>query len=331
MQHYRTRFTLKATGKRSALDAALDVVRKWATESADNMNCTEALAVLEGDGAFCSGASAYPAHWHGSTAIELPFAFATARFDAAGSCAWAFEMDKLDGASKMKMRRWHTRIGILGNAESVTVNIQITHRIRTGFFGEVELPFANVPRIVKYFMKLPGMRMCVGNIDVTDREVKLDHKKLRKEFTLELTDTERELPLVVLSTKRNGETSLGFGNSALLAEKLVGMAKVYVVDVSDDEFLAEWSRFFRMYSAASWDYRCPFGSLKVYFPHLDLKKFANEETTHCLPRNYLKNLESLDSLVGILVDGMARLVGKRATDVLDIADVEWIRSKNSEN
>lgn len=60
--------------------------------------------------------------------------------------------------------------------------------------------------------------MCVGNIDVTDREVKLDHKKLRKEFTLELTDTERELPLVVLSTKRNGETSLGFGNSALLAE-----------------------------------------------------------------------------------------------------------------
>lgn len=331
VQHYRTRFTLKATGKRSALDAALDVVRKWATESADNMDCTEALAVLEGDDAFCSGASAYPAHWHGSTAIELPFAFATARFDAAGSCAWAFEMDKLDGASKMKMRRWHTRIGILGTAESVTVNIQITHRIRTGFFGEVELPFANVPRIVKYFMKLPGMRMCVGNIDVTDREVKLDHKKLRKEFTLELTDTERELPLVVLSTKRNGETSLGFGNSALLAEKLVGMAKVYVVDVSDDEFLAEWSRFFRMHSAASWDYRCPFGSLKVYFPHLDLKKFANEETTHCLPCNYLKNLESLDSLVGILVDGMARLVGKRATDVLDIADVEWIRSKNSEN
>ena len=28
VQHYRTRFTLKATGKRSALDAALDVVRK---------------------------------------------------------------------------------------------------------------------------------------------------------------------------------------------------------------------------------------------------------------------------------------------------------------
>lgn len=152
MQHYRTRFTLKATGKRSALDAALDVVRGWAIESARNMNCTEALAVLEGDGAFCSGVSAYPAHWHGSTAIELPFAFATARFDAAGSCAWAFEMDKLDGASKMKMRRWHTRIGILGNAESVTVNIQITHRIRTGFFGEVELPFANVPRIVLYDM-----------------------------------------------------------------------------------------------------------------------------------------------------------------------------------
>lgn len=195
VQHYRTRFTLKATGKRSALDAALDVVRGWATESARNMNCTEALAVLEGDDAFCSGASAYPAHWHGSTAIELPFAFATARFDAGGSCAWAFEMDKLDGASKMKMRRWHTRIGILGNAESVTVNIQITHRIRTGFFGEVELPFANVPRIVKYFMKLPGMRMCVGNIDVIDREVKLDQKKLCKEFTLELTDTERELPL----------------------------------------------------------------------------------------------------------------------------------------
>lgn len=201
VQHYRTRFTLKATGKRSALDAALDVVRKWATESADNMDCTEALAVLEGDDAFCSGASAYPAHWHGSTAIELPFAFATARFDAAGSCAWAFEMDKLDGASKMKMRRWHTRIGILGTAESVTVNIQITHRIRTGFFGEVELPFANVPRIVKYFMKLPGMRMCVGNIDVTDREVKLDHKKLRKEFTLELTDTERELPLVSVTLR----------------------------------------------------------------------------------------------------------------------------------
>lgn len=106
VQHYRTRFTLKATGKRSALDAALDVVRGWAIESARNMNCTEALAVLEGDGAFCSGVSAYPAHWHGSTAIELPFAFATARFDAAGSCAWAFEMDKLDGASKMKMRRW---------------------------------------------------------------------------------------------------------------------------------------------------------------------------------------------------------------------------------
>ena len=39
----------------------------------------------------------------------------------------------------------------------------------------------------------------------------------------------------------------------------------------------------------------------------------------------------MDSLAGILVDGMARLVGKRATDVLDIADVEWIRSKNSEN
>lgn len=329
VQHYRTRFTLKATGKRSALDAALDVVRGWAIESARNMNCTEALAVLEGDDAFCSGVSAYPAHWHGSTAIELPFAFATVRFDAGGSCAWAFEMDKLDGASKMNMRRWHTRIGILGNAESVTVNIQITHRIRTGFFGKVELPTANVPRIVKYFMQLDGMRMRVGNIDVIDEEVVLNVDTLYKVFSCELIDIERELPLVVVTTDDKGR--LPIASSSELAELLVGMAKVYVVDLSDECLKAEWDRLFRMYSEASMDYRCPVGSLKVYFPHLDLNKFANKKTTHCLPRNYLRKLRNLGAIAGILVDGMARLVGKRATDVLDIADVEWIRSKNSEN
>lgn len=330
VQHYRTRFTLKATGERSALDAALDVVRKWAVESGNAVNGGEVLEMLEDPEAFRAGTLAYPAHWRGSTVTEVPIAMATSRFDAAGSCAWAFEMDKLDGASNKKMRRWHTRIGLLGNADCVTVNVQITHRIRTGFFGKVALPTANVPRLVKYFMQLSGMRMSVGNIDITDHDAVLNEERLYKEFSLELTDTERELPLVVVSTDKHG--NLPIDSTARLAEMLVGMAKVYMLDASNKPLYDEWERIFRMYSDASWDYRCPLGSLKVYFPHLDMMCPENEKSTHCLPKKYLSNLRNdLPALAGILVDGMARLVGKRLTDVLDIADVEWIRSKNSEN
>lgn len=329
MQHYRARFTLESVDGRSVFDAALATALEWVKESVSNAKGADAANALRDTDAFCSGDLAYPRYWRGSTATDEVVAFATARFCTAGSCAWSLEIDELDGGEGGGLCRLHTCIGVLGTDERVTVNVQVTHRVRAGFFGDSALTIAGASRIVKCFMQLSGVRMRVGDIDVTNRDVFLNASNFYMMFIPELTDAERDLPLVVVATDENGD--LPIENPTLLAEMLVGVAKVYVADFSNVGFSGGWEYFFRVQSAASWEYRCLPGGLKVYFPHLDLMSFDSEKSTYWLSKEQLKNLHGgLQALVDMLIDGMARFVGRYATDVLGVEDVHRIRRKNSE-
>lgn len=330
VQHYRTRFALEADSGHDALAAAIKVVHAWAKMSCKSES--KPFAELSASKAFRDGIVSYPAGWHGNTPTNERFAFSTSRFDAAGHTAWAFEMDKVDGDPKAYRRRWHTRLGVFGDSKSVTVNIQITHRNTAGYFGGTFMPMPNVPNVIKDFMEIDGVTAKIGDIEITDRETVLDRRSFEDEFLMELCNPSRELPLVVIGTEFDG--SMPVNKNVDVAKLLMGMAKVYVVDFSDDELAKAWKGFFSTATAASWDYRCEPGTLRVYLEGLNLSSYNSRDTTYGFTkRQMVQNLSERNAknLVGILVDGLTRTVGRRPSDVLEIADVEWIRSAASSN
>lgn len=330
VQHYRTRFTLEADKGHDALEAAIKVVHAWAKASCKGE--LKPTAELSASKAFRDGIASYPQDWHGNTPTDERFAFSTSRFDAGGHTAWAFEMDKVDGDPKAYRRRWHTRLGVIGDSHSVTVNVQITHRNVAGYFGGTFMPVPNVPNVIKDFMSVPGVVAKVGDIKITDHETVLDKRTFDDVFLMEFLNPSRELPIIVIGANPDG--TMPISPKVDVAKLLMGMAKVYVVDFSNEELSDAWRSFFSKATATSWDYRTEPGTLRVYLAGLDLSSYNPRDTTYGFTkRQMVQNLSERNAknLVGILVDGLTRTVGRRASDVLEVADVEWIRSLASSN
>ncbi len=325
VQHYRARFALERDGGcTDVLRAAQEVVYAWVERTRAHEGAADAEPALSDEGAFMAGTSCWPAQWQGSAQTSEPFAFATARFDAGGKTVWAMEMDKAD--SSRVRRRWHTRIGLFGDAGRVVVNIQITYRIEAGCFASTVPAPPSAPAVVRGLMGIEGAAALVGNMSLTDAMVPM-RENVVVALGFLLLDPKRQMPIVLVGTDEEGR--LPYCGDVDIARSLCGMAQVLVIDFSDQAVASECRSFFSTATPASWDYRINPGEVRIYLSGCDLASDMHTQpqwrfTAQRMERN--RDRRQAESFLRIMAEGLARSIGRRDGDVLEISDVEWVES-----
>lgn len=324
VQHYRARFTMERQGADDVLAVAVACIRDWAGKTAGRLAAPEAASLLADLKAFAAGTSAWPASWHGSTPISEPFGFATSRFDAGGRTVWALEMDKVD--SGRNRRRWHTRIGLMGDAARVTVNIQVTYRVEAGCFVAPAAAPQSAPAVVGRLMEAEGTVCLMGALSLSDKPMRLSDY-VGPALSHMLLDPARKMPIVLVATDEGGE--LPYCKEVDMARALCGMAQVVVLDFFNTRIANEVRDFFSKATAHSWDYRIEAGSLRIYLPGCDLAKPNNWTDNHLFYAHQMernRDRRQAEGLLRILAQGIARAIGRREGDVLEVADVDWVRN-----
>ncbi len=330
-QDYRARLTVRDTGCGDVLQAVLAQARSWACEVAARFSADEALAALSDVPAFARGSACWPSGWHGSAQTGAPFAFCTARFDAGGKSAWALEMDHGDGSERAAHRRWHVRVGVLGDAERVTLNIQVTHRMAAGCFAAPAPALPSVPKLVRAVAALDGASVSVGSDQALFAPREVTAKTFKDVMARRLLDKGREMPIVAVCADEGGYMPVC--PEVDLAAKVAGMAQVMELDMSDPALKRAADGFFTQAAAFSWDCRLMPGALVVYLPGLDMAKSPTGRLYVFSANQMRRNRErrQAEHLAGILADGLSRSIGRRDSDVLEVSDIEWLRSASGAN
>lgn len=250
--------------------------------------------------------------------------------DEDGSTLWAMEYDEPDG--RVWFRHWHTRIGLLGmSSGSCVVNVKITYYTVPSYVGRAEsVPFANVPNFVKQIVGLSAYQSCVGETILSSEEIYLTGDDFDEQFTSNLLSKQRELPLVLMVTDEYGATPVW--DATLLAQKLIGMANVYVADWRNERVREHLRGLFPRGSTA-FQYRCGVSTLRVYRPSVNLEDPDGWRVHPFFLKSRIDRYceEDSNAFVDILSKGLGRGILKGDSDVLDISDVEWAkRQRDSE-
>lgn len=327
--HYRTRFELCPYDTTTpAIVPALRIIYKWVYQKERKRkgeNIFEVLRSQEAMEAFIFHDLAYPCDYHGGLNNRLGPAIcvATVPGDKPRSLrAWALEYDEAD--ARRPERHWHTRIGLSTTADGTCiVNAKVTHYIVPGYFGTpLPEPHANIPNFIKELIGLKAYQCCIGETVVRRDALALGRKTFTPEFTENLLSPDREIPLVLITSDREGKMPVK--EVGRLTSALLGLANVYTLDMSVN---ANRKSINGLLSARG---TCPgwatsSSRLRIFPPHTDLESPASASAS----RFYSK--EAMDKWPGgqlaftdMLNRSFARGYAKTDDDVLEMADIDLL-------
>lgn len=327
--HYRTRFELCPYDTTTpAIVPALRIIYKWVYQKERKRkgeNIFEVLRSQEAMEAFIFHDLAYPCDYHGGLNNRLGPAIcvATVPGDKPRSLrAWALEYDEAD--ARRPERHWHTRIGLSTTADGTCiVNAKVTHYIVPGYFGTpLPEPHANIPNFIKELIGLKAYQCCIGETVVRRDALALGRMTFTPEFTENLLSPDREIPLVLITSDREGKMPVK--EVGRLTSALLGLANVYTLDMSVN---ANRKSLNGLLSARD---ACPgwatsSSRLMIFPPHTDLESPASASAS----RFYSK--EAMDKWPGgqlaftdMLNRSFARGYAKTDDDVLEMADIDLL-------
>ena len=327
--HYRTRFELCPYDTTTpAIVPALRIIYKWVYQKERKRkgeNIFEVLRSQEAMEAFIFHDLAYPCDYHGGLNNRLGPAIcvATVPGDKPRSLrAWALEYDEAD--ARRPERHWHTRIGLSTTADGTCiVNAKVTHYIVPGYFGTpLPEPHANIPNFIKELIGLKAYQCCIGETVVRRDALALGRKTFTPEFTENLLSPDREIPLVLITSDREGKMPVK--EVGRLTSALLGLANVYTLDMSVN---ANRKSLNGLLSARG---TCPgwatsSSRLRIFPPHTDLESPSSASAS----RFYSK--EAMDKWPGgqlaftdMLNRSFARGYAKTDGDVLEMADIDLL-------
>lgn len=327
--HYRTRFELCPYDTTTpAIVPALRIIYKWVYQKERKRkgeNIFEVLRSQEAMEAFIFHDLAYPCDYHGGLNNRLGPAIcvATVPGDKPRSLrAWALEYDEAD--ARRPERHWHTRIGLSTTADGTCiVNAKVTHYIVPGYFGTpLPEPHANIPNFIKELIGLKAYQCCIGETVVRRDALALGRMTFTPEFTENLLSPDREIPLVLITSDKEGKMPVK--EVGRLTSALLGLANVYTLDMSVN---ANRKSLNGLLSARG---TCPgwatsSSRLRIFPPHTDLESPASAAAS----RFYSK--EAMDKWPGgqlaftdMLNRSFARGYAKTDDDVLEMADIDLL-------
>lgn len=327
--HYRTRFELCPYDTTTpAIVPALRIIYKWVYQKERKRkgeNIFEVLRSQEAMEAFIFHDLAYPCDYHGGLNNRLGPAIcvATVPGDKPRSLrAWALEYDEAD--ARRPERHWHTRIGLSTTADGTCiVNAKVTHYIVPGYFGTpLPEPHANIPNFIKELIGLKAYQCCIGETVVRRDALALGRMTFTPEFTENLLSPDREIPLVLITSDKEGKMPVK--EVGRLTSALLGLANVYTLDMSVN---ANRKSLNGLLSARD---ACPgwatsSSRLRIFPPHTDLESPASASAS----RFYSK--EAMDKWPGgqlaftdMLNRSFARGYAKTDDDVLEMADIDLL-------
>lgn len=327
--HYRTRFELCPYDTTTpAIVPALRIIYKWVYQKERKRkgeNIFEVLRSQEAMEAFIFHDLAYPCDYHGGLNNRLGPAIcvATVPGDKPRSLrAWALEYDEAD--ARRPERHWHTRIGLSTTADGTCiVNAKVTHYIVPGYFGTpLPEPHANIPNFIKELIGLKAYQCCIGETVVRRDALALGRMTFTPEFTENLLSPDREIPLVLITSDKEGKMPVK--EVGRLTSALLGLANVYTLDMSVN---ANRKSLNGLLSARG---TCPgwvtsTSRLRIFPPHTDLESPVSAAAS----RFYSK--EAMDKWPGgqlaftdMLNRSFARGYAKTDDDVLEMADIDLL-------
>lgn len=327
--HYRTRFELCPYDTTTpAIVPALRIIYKWVYQKERKRkgeNIFEVLRSQEAMEAFIFHDLAYPCDYHGGLNNRLGPAIcvATVPGDKPRSLrAWALEYDEAD--ARRPERHWHTRIGLSTTADGTCiVNAKVTHYIVPGYFGTpLPEPHANIPNFIKELIGLKAYQCCIGETVVRRDALALGRMTFTPEFTENLLSPDREIPLVLITSDKEGKMPVK--EVGRLTSALLGLANVYTLDMS-----AASNRKLLNGLLSARD-ACPgwatsSSRLRIFPPHTDLESPASASAS----RFYSK--EAMDKWPGgplaftdMLNRSFARGYAKTDDDVLEMPDIDLL-------
>ena len=327
--HYRTRFELCPYDTTTpAIVPALRMIYKWVYQKERKRkgeNIFEVLRSQEAMEAFIFHDLAYPCDYHGGLNNRLGPAIcvATVPGDKPRSLrAWALEYDEAD--ARRPERHWHTRIGLSTTADGTCiVNAKVTHYIVPGYFGTpLPEPHANIPNFIKELIGLKAYQCCIGETVVRRDALALGRMTFTPEFTENLLSPDREIPLVLITSDKEGKMPVK--EVGRLTSALLGLANVYTLDMSA---ASNRKLLNGLLSARG---TCPgwatsSSRLRIFPPHTDLESPASASAS----RFYSK--EAMDKWPGgqlaftdMLNRSFARGYAKTDDDVLEMADIDLL-------
>lgn len=258
-RQYATRLTITRTDNENASESVISTVISWLMK--------KKVLSKEHCDSFRDGAYSTPDGWKGTTELEQgKTALASKRNSGVPGCVvWAMELDEQD--HRLIYGRWHTRIGIIGNADSCIVNIQLSRYIVRGFIGEAAPPIPSTPRIVKMLFSDEANVVRVGSTFLNDKPIYLTSETLTSKFIPDLTDPDRTLSLILITTDE--ESKLPVRNLKNLTKQLFGMADIYVLDWHDRALMDTYREVF-LKNTPAYDYGMECSSLKIYCKPVDL-------------------------------------------------------------
>lgn len=314
-RQYATRLTITRTDGANASESVISTVITWLVG--------KKVLPKSSRESFRDGNYSAPGGWNGTTEPEQDqIALASKRNTGVPErTAWAMELDEQDHA--LVYGRWHTRIGVVGDADSCTVNIQLSRYIVRGFMGETVPPQPSTPRIVRMLLDDKSNIVRVGTAFLTANPIYLTADTLKSEFIPALTDPNRLLSLILVTTDR--ESKLPVRNLSSMAKQLFGMADIYVLDWKNSALMTAYREAFPKNTPA-YEYSTGSSSLKVYCNPVDLSVASDGDTGMVFAKYKIDRYTSRGSnrFINVLRQGICRANDRVAGDILSIADIRWL-------
>lgn len=235
---------------------------------------------------------------------------------------WAMDYDEPDGS--VELRRWHTSVGIVSHGEHCVVSVRITNYLLPQYVGDPpSQPVSTTPNFVRDLVTLKGVRALMGSTLVTQRAVKLGLHNW-KQFIASLVDKDRELPIILVVTDRGGKSPVRLGD---LAYKVLGMARVFLIDYSDDDSRMLLQQTF-VKGAPSWEHRVEPSYVRVYKSGLNPWSRADASRHRWFDASDIERYGN--SFNDMLTRSLTRGWVQDDEDVVDVLDVE-ARARRARN
>jgi hypothetical protein len=197
-------------------------------------------------------------------------AISTRFFDKeSGASYWSakvFETAKCDGCAD---RIWISEFGIEQTSpDYATFSYTVMYEDRQGFLGDLQpTPKSNIPSIINYLLTDKFIFCKSGSVELGIHP-QLISKDTLSNFHTDLSDDNRNCPIIYMVTSANGEHLLDVKE---LAQLVAGNAAVYYSD--SPELYADIN------SVIGERFRCPRGGIRIYQPNINWQN-CDEEYRH---------------------------------------------------
>ncbi len=240
---------------------------------------------------------------------------------------WALEYDEPPAGSG-DFRHWHTSVGVTTPHDGPSVvNVRISNYMLPTYVGRIpSQPHCATPRFVKELIDLRGFNSCGGETVFHTEPIILTADNFASEFSENLLSAQREIPLVLVMSDRDGGSPAGKLED--FAAKLCGLANVYVANASDGELRDKLAGLFRR-DDPSYSYGCGTDTIRVYKPHVDLSNEPGSHRHRFFTRKDIGEFgDSYEEACEDFSDAIARsLMGAKPLDERDVIDVGDVRDK----